>query len=367
MPLPFDLDVDPDIRRARTPSSDLYTDPGLHDEIIEKAFARSWQFIGHEDDVRVPGSVFPFRLLEGSLDEPLLLTRDDRDRLHLLSNVCTHRGFLVAEHAGCVKHLKCRYHGRRFRLDGTFVSMPECGDAEGFPSDADHLPSARLEQWGPLLFASLDPIAPFQDVFGTLADRLHWWPLEQLKFHAASSRDYLVRANWALYCDNYLEGFHIPFVHAALDQVLDYGSYDTELFTWCNLQLGLGSGGSTTFDLPRSSPDHGRPMAAYYFWVFPNLMFNFYPWGLSVNVVKPLAVDRTKVSFLTYLWKPELYEEMDAAAGTDRVEREDEAVVEGVQLGMRSRLYDRGRYSPKREPGPHHFHRLLNDVLQREI
>ena len=30
-------------------------------------------------------------------------------------------------------------------------------------------------------------------------------------------------------------------------------------------------------------------------------MFNVYPWGVSVNVVKPQAVDRTKVSFTTYV------------------------------------------------------------------
>jgi choline monooxygenase len=38
---------------------------------------------------------------------------------------------------------------------------------------------------------------------------------------------------------------------------------------------------------------------------------------------------------------------------------EDEEIVEAVQKGVRSRLYDRGRYSPQRERGPHHFHGLL--------
>jgi choline monooxygenase len=36
-----------------------------------------------------------------------------------------------------------------------------------------------------------------------------------------------------------------------------------------------------------------------------------------------------------------------------------------VQKGVRSRLYDRGRYSPRREQGPHHFHQLLARALQR--
>ena len=53
-----------------------------------------------------------------------------------------------------------------------------------------------------------------------------------------------------------------------------------------------------------------------------------------------------------------------AGAGLDRVEREDEAIVESVQRGTRSRLYECGRYSPTRETGVHHFHRLLAEFLR---
>jgi choline monooxygenase len=91
-------------------------------------------------------------------------------------------------------------------------------------------------------------------------------------------------------------------------------------------------------------------------------MLNFYPWGLSINVVRPLAVDRTAVSFLTYVRDPS---RLARGAGADlhRVEMEDEAVVEAVQRGVRSRLYRAGRYSPTRETGVHHFHRLIAGLL----
>ena len=48
----------------------------------------------------------------------------------------------------------------------------------------------------------------------------------------------------------------------------------------------------------------------------------------------------------------------------DRVEREDEVIVESVQRGTRAHLYERGRYSPTREQGVHHFHRLLSAALR---
>jgi len=92
-------------------------------------------------------------------------------------------------------------------------------------------------------------------------------------------------------------------------------------------------------------------------------MLNFYPWGLSVNVVRPLGPELTKVSFLPYVWDAS---KLDAGAGAalDRVEREDEVVVEAVQKGVRSRFYDRGRFSVRREQGVHHFHRLLAQALK---
>src|SRR5262249_55238799 len=155
---------------------------------------------------------------------------------------------------------------------------------------------------------------------------------ERAAFDATRSRDYLVRANWALYCDNYLEGFHIPYVHASLTQVLDYGEYRTELFPWATLQIGVAGDAEDCFTPPPGSPDHGQRIAAYYFWLFPNTMLNLYPWGLSLNVVRPLDVDRTKVSFRSYVWDPSRLDR-GAGAGLDRVEREDEVIVESVQHG----------------------------------
>jgi choline monooxygenase len=91
-------------------------------------------------------------------------------------------------------------------------------------------------------------------------------------------------------------------------------------------------------------------------------MINVYPWGLSLNVVRPLAPDRTRVSFRSYVWDAS---RLTGGAGgsLDRVEREDEAVVESVQRGVRARLYRDGRYSPAHETGVHHFHRMLAGAL----
>lgn len=361
---PDDLAIEADIRRAETLPGRAYGDPALHAAVIERIFARAWHFAGDTDAVRVPGQVHPTLLGEGSLDEPVLLARDAQDEVRCLSNVCTHRGALLCAGPGVETVLRCRYHGRRFALDGRMLSMPEFEAAADFPRPADHLPRLPLGRWRRFLFAALDPCCPFEEWVAEMEARVGFLPIEQATLDPARSRDYLVRANWALYCDNYLEGFHVPFVHAGLAAAIDYGKYRTELFRWSSLQVGIAAGGEEVFDLPAGHPDAGERVAAYWFWLFPNLMMNVYPWGISVNVVAPLGPERTRVRFLHYAWDPARVE-ASAGATIDRVEREDEAVVESVQLGVRSRLYRRGRYSPARETGVHHFHRLLAGALGR--
>ncbi len=358
--------IDADIARAGTLPARVYHDNTLFELQKERIFARTWQLAGEAERVRAPGHVLPFTLLEGCLDEPLVLSRDESGALHCLSNVCTHRGALVVEGEGHLHGLRCRYHGRRYGLDGRFHSMPEFDNVPDFPTAADDLPRLPVRYWGPFAFTALAAAFPFDAWIAPVRERVDFLDPAGFVFDAATSRDYTIDANWALYVDNYLEEFHIPYVHgASLGDKLDYGAYRTELFRWGSLQLGVARPGEDAFTLPADHPHGQERIAAFYFWLFPNLMLNFYPWGLSVNVVRPLAADRTRVSFLSWVHDAS---RRGTGAGADlhRVEMEDEEVVESVQRGVRSRLYERGRYSPRREVGTHHFHRLLAEFLGAE-
>jgi choline monooxygenase len=254
--------------------------------------------------------------------------------------------------------LVCGYHGRQFEIDGKMKFMPEFDDVANFPSKDDNLPEIKMESWKNLIFIINDKKCDLSELIGPMAERLDWLPVNEFKYNPKLSRTYKVNANWALYCDNYLEGFHIPYVHKNLNKELEYDEYFTEGIENTVLQIGIGKDDETVFDLPKGHPDYGKNIAAYYFFLFPNMMFNFYPWGLSINVVKPKSSEYTEIDYFTYVWKEEL---MGKGAGgdLDKVELEDGKIVETVQKGVKSRAYDRGRYSPKREIGVHHFHLLL--------
>ncbi len=355
--------IDEDIARAKTIATSFYTSGECYETSKEQLFAASWQLVGDADTLE-NNSVHPFTLLPGFLDEPLLLTKDRTGEIRCLSNVCTHRGNILA-YAPCkVNQLKCKYHGRQFSLDGKFMSMPEFKEVENFPTTDDDLHQLPLFKWGKLLFTSLSRTMKADAFLGEMMARISWFPVHELKYDAAKSKDYVVKANWALYCENYLEGFHIPFVHAGLNEALDFGEYTTEIFRYSNLQLGIGKSGDECFDLPALSADYGKNVAAYYFWVFPNMMFNFYPWGLSVNIVEPTGISTCKVRFLSYVLDESKLGK-GAGDGLDTVELEDEEIVENVQRGIRSRFYSHGRYSVTREQGPHHFHSLIAQFMNK--
>lgn len=356
------FDIHPDIAKAKTLPTEFYLNPDYFELSKEKIFSSSWQFVGDTDQVKEPGWTTPVVVLEDYLKEPLLITHTDDRKIHCLSNVCTHRGNLLVEKSCKLKDIRCKYHGRRFALDGRFMSMPEFKEVENFPAPDDNLTALPLHQLGKWLFTSFQPSLKPEAFFNEMKERVGWLPFQDFQFRPELSREYTVEAHWALYCENYLEGFHIPFVHAGLNEVIDYGSYTTELFRYSNLQLGLSDDNDILFDLPSSSPDYGKKVAGYYFWVFPNLMFNFYPWGLSINVVKPVSPTRTKVSFLSYVVDENKLRQ-GAGANLHQVEMEDEDVVEHVQKGIRSRFYKHGRYSVKMEKGTHHFHRLIAEFM----
>src|SRR5687768_14800806 len=129
--------VKKNISRAKTISTEVYRSPEAFELLKEKIFASSWQFVGDTDRVKEKGSCYPVSLLPGYLDEPLLLTRDEHEKIHCLSNVCTHRGNLLVYEPCKASHLRCRYHGRIFWLDGKFKSMPEFKEVENFPAPDD--------------------------------------------------------------------------------------------------------------------------------------------------------------------------------------------------------------------------------------
>ena len=332
------FNIDSDISKAETLPSSFYKDLKIFEELKTKIFLKSWQWIGDTELVPKKNYVYPLTVLNKYLSEPVIISRTDDNDIICLTNVCTHRGNIMVLEPGVMKKLVCTYHGRRFDNEGNFEYMPEFKDAKNFPRPCDNLHNFPLRKWGELLFIGFNPVFDFNKVINKMSERVGFLPLEKFRFDQSLSKDFKIDSHWALYCDNYLEGFHIPFVHKGLNEILDYQNYKTEVYEYCNLQIGYGEDDSNIFDLPKDHIDYGKNIAAYYYWIFPNMMFNFYPWGLSINIVQPISNDLTKVSFRSYVFDKS---KLNQGAGSDLQKVEEEDAERAIFL-IQSMLQDAG-------------------------
>lgn len=358
----FDFAIDPDIRRATTMPAAMYTSREAFERQRTHVFARSWQLVPSEVS-ETTASVVPWTLLPQCLDEPLLLTRDTAGTRRVLSNVCTHRAALLVDEPGSPRTIRCPYHGRRFALDGHMTHAPGFETCAEFPGPTDHLPRLPLAFWGPLAFTGLAPRPSFAEWLAPLQARLGAWLPTAMRHAPEHRRVFRFAANWALYCDNYLEGLHIPFVHPGLKRALARDGYEVELLATGVLQRARAAPGNLHFTWPKSHPDHGEAIAAYYYWLFPTTMINVYPWGMSLNAVLPRAPGETEVVFTRYVWD-ETHQDEGAGSDLESVEHEDERVVERCYRGLAAATYRGGRYAPEHERGVHHFHRSLCDAMR---
>ncbi len=346
---------EPDLSLASTIPSRWYLDPEALERERERLLGRTWQLVGQTAQVRSPGDFFTCDVA----GEPLVVARAEDGALHAFSNVCRHRAGPVARGAGNRKSLQCGYHGWTYGLDGALRATPEFEGVKNFER-ADHaLPPFRVETWGPFLFVNLDAGAPeLADFLGAIPEETRGLPLDRMR--RFRKHDYEIACNWKVYIDNYLEGYHIPIVHPGLFRLLDYRAYRVET-------AALSSKQHAPYR-DRAEGAEAASSQALYYWLFPNLMLNFYPDNLQTNVIVPISHERTLARFEWYVLDPESpgdREEFERSlAFADQVQKEDIAICEAVQRGLRSRTYRSGRYSVARENGVHHFHGLLARFLR---
>jgi len=343
----------PEVAQARTPPAAFYVAPEQLARERATVFVRSWQYVGHTAQLARPGDFFTTHCAH----EPLVFVNDD-GVIRGFFNVCRHRAGPLALGCGNALRLVCRYHGWTYSLQGRLLRAPEMEGAQQFEPAKIHLQPVAVELVGPMIFAALDASTPPFDSFHPgLVDECA--PYQLARMRHVMRRDYPVAANWKLYVDNFLEGYHLPQVHPALSREIDYKSYVTELVTHRVLQHAPVRPATGSLYTPVA----GEPAARYY-WLFPNLMLSFYERQLQVNVVIPENAERTVVRFDWFALDAgprhgELERFRRLVEFSDVVQAEDAAMCQVLQGNVQSSAYRSGPYCPAREAGVHLFHRLM--------
>jgi choline monooxygenase len=348
------------LSRARTIPSAWYFDPDIYGLERRAVFGNSWQYAARVDQLTEPGCF----VTSDIAGEPILVVRGDDGVLRAFHNVCRHRAAqVINQPEGKVTKLRCRYHGWTYDLAGRLRGVPEFDGVEEFCRDEQGLPPVAVDTCGPFVFVHQGtPKQTLAEYLAPFPERTLDLGLEKLRF--AGRKTYELGCNWKVFVDNYQDGgYHVNTVHPGLAGALDYSQYRTENFPLSSVQSSPIK--------PSDDPTVGqvRTGYAYYWWLFPNLMINLYQGVMDTNLVLPLGPDRCRVFFDFYFAdtsSPEARKFIEGSiAVAHQVQLEDMEVCDEVQRGLKSRSYDTGRFSLKRESGGYHFHQLLARHLRQ--
>ncbi len=373
--------VDPNIARAESLPASAFVDEGFLQMELKTVFAKTWLLLPEEetgkgsgslsDFLKAPGSRVPFSLL----GKPLFLQRSMGGNLNCFPNVCTHAWHTLVESANTGGTIICPQHGRQFGSDGRFLSQAGFEKLENFPRESDHLRKVQVVEWGRFFFVCLERgLAAFQEFVDDVQRSIPWIDLKGLRRYHVEGEVREVEGNWKQHAWNYMDNFHIRFVHKGprgLADAVDLSSYKTELYRFSSLQWAYARNPENGFDPRllasrfRDPTSLGRRVFALWWFIFPNLTLNFYPWGLSVNVYMPITgkPDKTLFYWHHYALDEEKFRRRNEVWLSEQVDAEDIEAISMVSKGARSGFAPRGRFAPQEEAGPHWLHRLVYETV----
>lgn len=343
---------------ARTLPRERYTSDVILAEERERIFARGWNCAGRASRLANPGDFF-VREIAG---ESTILVRDRAGKIRAFFNVCRHRGTRICrEESGRFRGdtIQCSYHAWTYSTDGRLVGAPTMQDVPGFEKGDFPLHEAALAEWEGFLFVNVgEHPEPFATAWKTVLDRFARYDLPSLV--VGHQVVYDVHANWKLVFQNYSECLHCPTIHPKLATVLPYQSGANDLtegpFLGGYMEIkppnlsatmsGRACGRVVSGALPEEDRSRG-----YYYTLLPNLLLSLHPDYVNYYTITPIAVDRTRVES-EWLFHPDTVADpenniRDAIEFWDLTNRQDWDIVEQSQLGIASRRYEPGPYSPR--------------------
>lgn len=295
---------------------------------------------------------------------PLVAVRGADGIARVFRNACRHRGTQLASGAGCARAFACRYHGWTYGLDGRLAHVPH---EHGFPGldRALHglVPVDSVAERQGVVFVTQEPGGPTDTGLDALPPLV---PCDQRLF---AQRESSVAANWKIFLEGFLEGYHIRSTHPK--SFLPFG------FDNLTLVERFGRNSRVTFPFKRIEKLAAIPEAerrvegavTFVYQLFPNAIVAVLSHHTVLSVLEPVSLSETRLVSYLLARLPSGDEASAAAAARDAAfvgqtgAAEDREVVEAIQRGVASganQHFSYGRF----EAAIAHFHRSLCELLQ---
>lgn len=357
---------------AVTLPPDVYRRAELYDLEATRVFSRSWVFVGYTSQLDAPGKIVTTQVA----NQPIVITRDKEGVLRGFFNVCRHRGsLLVTSSEKRLERFRCPYHSWTYDLTGKLQNCPLFSN-DIVKSDY-HLLPIRVESWGCFVFVNLSENAePLSDFLGDLPQIYRNFPLNELVL--VRRKNYSINANWKLVAENFLEYYHLPWVHPELCTVaaIDMHKRNQGAGMYMSFYASPLLKGNTPLDadfLPAMpNLNEHEENSGYFPFVFPNLAMFLLPHHLFVLMMRPHGIDHTEeyADLLVHphvLNGPDVDKKLDEMfAFYDMINMQDIVAVQRVQAGIQVQAYAGGRMCYRFEEPVHRFQNMWIDFMVDE-
>ncbi len=337
--------------QARSLPRGFYHDPAFLALEREQLFRRGWNCVGRREEIAKPGGYMAIRLCE----EPIVLTHGEDGVIRALSNVCRHRGTVMASGKGSRRRIICPYHHWSYDGTGKLIAAPRMEQRPDFDQANCRLPEFACAEWQGFLFVSLasDP-PPLLPRLAGLEDMIRPYHLEQAALRHISDEVWPV--NWKFLIENYMEGYHLSALHLKTLHNVN----PTKLcrhFPPGEAYFGYRAGFSP--ELPRTQKGHpdltdNQRDDCVMFAVPPGLGVGCSSDYSSFICVQPETVEsaRVKIGLIFYGdgWPQNAVD--NAIELFEKTMAEDKAILIGLNEGLKSRHHEPGPLAPRDFEGP---------------
>tara|TARA_B100000212_G_scaffold328056_1_gene291902 strand:+ start:219 stop:1397 length:1179 start_codon:yes stop_codon:yes gene_type:complete len=371
--------VNKPISKAHGLPNECYTNKDYTLIERKKLFEDKWVVIGVASSLPEIGDSKPFDLL----GLPLLIVRNKKNKIKVFHNVCSHRGVKLVNKPGKIKNvIRCPYHSWSYSYDGDLVATPHLGGMnkhthQDFHKENNNLKEVRSFVWLDLIMINVNNNEiPFDEYIKPLSMRWgKFWPDKdrELIKHADDFGYFKLEAkcNWKFAIENYCESYHLPWVHPGLNS---YSKIEDHYHIQGLPNRFAGQGtvvynpilkGKIKFPTFPNWPKSKENIAEYVA-LFPNVMLGIHKDHYYAYWLEPISNEFT-------LEHMEIYYVGDQAASSKKfqslrkqnhklwedIQKEDVDIIQGMQVGRNSPVYNGGNFSPVMDNPTHHFHKWV--------
>jgi p-cumate 2,3-dioxygenase subunit alpha len=207
------VDDRPDQGFFRVNRAALVEDPVFEAE-QRAIFDKCWLYVGHTSEVPEPGD-YRARTVSG---RPLIMWRGQDGEVRIFLNTCRHRGAQICRvPEGNSRGMSCFYHAWTYASDGRLTGLPgEDGYGPDFDRSRFGLASPpRVAEYRGFVFCCFDPdTVELPEYLGAAREYIDLVADQSPEMEVVEGRhEYSMSANWKLFVENSLDGYHLLPLH----------------------------------------------------------------------------------------------------------------------------------------------------------